>query len=52
MKHLIMILGTTLLGIFLFQMMVGDQPQSLKSTARDFMIYSVRQYAEQEGDGT
>lgn len=48
MKQLIMILGTALLGIFLFQMMVGDQPQSLKSTARDFMIYSVQQYAGQE----
>ena len=44
MKQLIIITGTILLGTFLFQMMVGDVPGSLKGTVREIMIYHVNEY--------
>ncbi len=51
MKQLIIIIGTVILGGILFQMMVGEQPDSMKSTVREIMISSIAAYTEQ-GDGT
>lgn len=33
MKNLIIIIGTTILGLFILHYMVGEQPDSLKSTS-------------------
>jgi len=51
MKQLIIIMGTVILGGILFQMMVGQQPDSMRSTVREMMISSIETFAEQ-GDGT
>lgn len=50
MKQLMILLGTILLGIVIFQMMAGNQPGSLKQTARDVMLHSISRYAVQ-GEG-
>lgn len=45
MKQLIIITGTILLGTLLFQMMVGDGPDSLKTAVRRIMIQNIEEYA-------
>ena len=50
MKNLVILMGTILLGAVIFQMMAGEGPDSLKSTAAGIMRYSIEQYAE-EGNG-
>lgn len=44
MKQLIVIMATILLGIFVFQMMTGEAPDSLKSVTRDMMIENIAEY--------
>ncbi|MBQ8563731.1 MAG: hypothetical protein IJ443_07570 [Firmicutes bacterium] len=46
MKNLLILMGTIVLGTVIFQMMVGDGPDSLKSTVKQVMMYSISQYAE------
>ncbi|MDD6815732.1 MAG: hypothetical protein PUE84_04725 [Firmicutes bacterium] len=48
MKNLIIVLGLMLLGAVIFQMMVGDGPDSLKSTVAMVMRHQISQYAGQE----
>ena len=46
MKNLIILLGTIALGAAIFQMMVGDSPESLKSTAAHAMRQNLRYYED------
>lgn len=50
MKNLIIIVGLMVLGSLIFQMMVGDGPDSLKSTAAAVMRQQIVCYAG-ERDG-
>lgn len=47
MKNLVIIMGTILLGTAIFQMMTGDQPGSLKSSAADVMRASLEYYVQE-----
>ena len=44
MKNLIIIMGTIVLGVFIFNMMVGDGENSLKNISRDVMMKTVENY--------
>ena len=44
MKNLLIIIGTILVGTFIFQMMVGDSPTSLKSITERVMLHSISVY--------
>ena len=46
MKNLIVIIGTVLLGVIIFNMMVGDGQDSLKSVSRNAMIDIIEFYNE------
>ena len=46
MKNLIILLGTIALGAAVFQMMVGDSPESLKSAAAYAMRQNLRHYED------
>lgn len=48
MKNLLIVLGLMLLGAAIFQMMVGDGPDSLKNRVSQVMQYQISQYAQQE----
>ena len=43
-KNLIIIMGTIVLGVFIFNMMVGDGENSLKNISRDVMMKTVENY--------
>ncbi len=47
MKDLIVIIGTIMLGVFIFNMMVGSDENSLKNISRDVMSETVKAF-EQE----
>lgn len=49
MKNLIIIIGTIMLGVFIFNMMVGDQEGSLKSVSRTVMLQTVQYYENAGG---
>ena len=44
MKNLIIIIGTTLLGVIIFNMMVGDGENSLKNVTKDVMMETIEYY--------
>lgn len=46
MKNLIVIIGTMLLGVIIFNMMVGNGQDSLKSVSRNAMIGTIEFYNE------
>ncbi len=48
MKHLIVIIGTTLLGIIIFNMMVGNSEGSLRAISREIMLDSLDYYNSME----
>lgn len=48
MKNLIIIIGTALLGAFIFNMMVGDSDGSLRGVSREIMMKTIELY---EGEG-
>ncbi len=46
MKELIVIIGMVILGTVIFNMMVGDEPSSLKSVSKNIMIETIEIYNE------
>lgn len=46
MKNLIIIIGTILLGVFIFNMMVGNNEDSLKNISREIMLKTIDYYRE------
>ena len=46
MKNLIVVIGTMLLGVIIFNMMVGDGQDSLRSVSRNAMIDTIEFYNE------
>lgn len=44
MKNLIIIMGTTLLGIIIFNMMLGNNATSLKNISREMMMETIDYY--------
>lgn len=46
MKELVVIIGTLLLGVIIFNMMVGPEDNSFKSHAKDKMVQSTMMYQE------
>lgn len=46
MKNLVVIIGTVLLGVIIFNMMVGDGENSLKNTSRRVMMGTIDFYNE------
>ena len=44
MKNLVILMGTILLGLSIFQMMAGNHPDSLKSTTAAVMRHSIQLY--------
>ncbi len=48
MKNLIIIIGTIMLGVYIFNMMVGDSPNSLKSMSRQVMLKTIAIYNTEE----
>jgi len=46
MKQLMIVTGLILLGTLIFQMMVGDGPGTLKSSASHVMRQQIRWYSE------
>ncbi len=44
MKQLLVIIGCILLGVFLFEMMVGDSPDSLKSISGKAILQAMEVY--------
>ena len=49
MKNLIIIIGTVLLGAVIFNMMVGDDPGSLKNVSKGVMMETIETYNEMTG---
>lgn len=48
MKNLIIIIGTIILGVYIFNMMVGDGEDSLKSVSKDIMMKTIESYSTDE----
>lgn len=48
MKDLIVIIGTIMLGVFIFNMMVGSDENSLKNISRDVMSETVKAFEQEE----
>ena len=46
MKNLIIIIGTVLLGVVIFNMMVGDDENSLKNVSKNIMMETIVFYNE------
>ena len=46
MKDLIIIIGMTLFGTIIFNMMVGDNPDSLKNISKGIMVETIHIYNE------
>ena len=46
MKDLIIIIGMTLFGTIIFNMMVGDNPSSLKNISKGIMVETIHIYNE------
>ena len=44
MKNLIVIIGTLMLGILIFNMLVGNHPQSLKNISKEMMLKTIETY--------
>ena len=44
MKDLIIIIGMTLFGTIIFNMMVGDNPDSLKNISKGIMVETIHIY--------
>lgn len=44
MKNLIVIIGTIMLGILIFNMLVGNNPESLKNISREMMLKTIETY--------
>ena len=49
MKNLVIIIGTIMLGIYVFNAMIGDDDTSLKSVSEKVMRKTVEIYSSQEG---
>ncbi|MEE0797448.1 MAG: hypothetical protein UIJ88_06405 [Anaerovoracaceae bacterium] len=50
MKELIVIIGTVILGAYIFNMMTGDRPDSLRSAAKEMMEQSLAVSRQYEAD--
>lgn len=48
MKNLIIIIGTIMLGVFIFNMMVGEDDSSLKSISKKAMEHTLEIYNDEE----
>lgn len=48
MKDLIVIIGTVMLGVFIFNMMVGSGENSLKNVSHDIMIDTLKTFEQEE----
>ena len=48
MKNLIIIIGTIMLGVFVFNMMVGDDEGSLKNISKKTMEHTLYVYSGEE----
>lgn len=48
MKNLIIIIGTVILGAYIFNMMVGDGDNTLKSSTEAVMRKTIELYERQE----
>lgn len=46
MKNLIVIIGTVLLGVIIFNMMVGSDENSLRNVSRKAMVNTIEFYNE------
>jgi hypothetical protein len=44
MKNLIIIIGSILLGAYIFNMMVGNSEDSIKSISREIMVKTIEIY--------
>ncbi len=44
MKQLIIIIGTIILGVYIFNMMVGNNPSSLKNISKEIMLETIEKY--------
>jgi len=51
MKNLVIIIGTIMLGVYIFNMMLGDEEDSLKSVSKKAMNYTLEIYNSQEEVG-
>ena len=49
MKNLLIVVGLMVLGTVIFQMMVGDNPGSLKSSAESVMRQQIAHYGAAGG---
>ena len=48
MKNLIIIIGTIVLGVYIFNMMVGDEEWSMKNVSQKTMYKTIEIYNSQE----
>lgn len=48
MKNLIIIIGTIVLGVYIFNMMVGDEEGSMKNVSQKAMYKTIEIYNSQE----
>lgn len=48
MKNLIVIIGTVILGAYIFNMMVGDGDDTLKGVSQKAMRRTIALYSEEE----
>ncbi|HKK96467.1 MAG TPA: hypothetical protein VJ916_09180 [Anaerovoracaceae bacterium] len=46
MKNLIIIIGTIILGCYIFQLIMGENEGSLINESKDFMVNAVKEYVE------
>ncbi len=46
MKNLIIIIGTIILGCYIFQLIVGASDDSLMNVSKNIMLESVNEYLE------
>lgn len=46
MKNLIIIIGTIILGCYIFQLIVGSSDDSLMNVSKNIMLESVNEYLE------
>ncbi len=47
MKNLIVLIGTIMLGVFIFNMIMGEEPDSLKNVAEKAMRQTLIRYSQE-----
>ena len=47
MKNLVIIIGTIILGVFVFNMMTGEEETSLKSVSENIMRQTIERYGQE-----